>query len=48
MRKTKPLAVPEKIYEAAEAEAKRRRKKSGDLIRWSDVVHEILRKHFKL
>ena len=48
MRKAKNIQLPEPIWKAAEAEAKRRRKKSGDLIRWSDIVHEILVKHFQL
>jgi hypothetical protein len=47
MRKTKPFQVPESIWKAAEAEAKRRRKKTGDLIRWTDIVNEILAKHLK-
>jgi hypothetical protein len=45
MRKTKPFQVPEQIWKAAEEKAKERRKKTGALIRWSDIIHEILAEH---
>lgn len=46
MRKSKPYQVPEHIWKACETEAKKRRKKTGDLVRWSDVLLEKLNKQF--
>lgn len=42
MAKTKPYQVPESIWKAAEARARRRRKVSGEDIRWTDVIREAL------
>jgi len=46
MRKSKPFQVPQEIWQAAEKEAKERRKKTGALIRWSDIIHEVLTARF--
>lgn len=40
-RKSKSAQIPERIYSACESEAARRRKRSGKLIRWTDVLFEI-------
>jgi hypothetical protein len=36
----KQMWIPGEIVVAAEAEAQRRRKKTGELVRWSDIVNE--------
>ena len=47
MRKSKMYQVPEAIVEAAEKQAKERRKRSGALVRWSDIIREVLVAHFQ-
>jgi len=46
--KHKSAAIPIDIYEACEAEARRRRKHTGDSIAWTTVLYEILRKSLNL
>lgn len=44
MRKSKPFQMPERIWRAAEAKARERRRLTGEMVRWTDVIHEILAK----
>jgi len=37
-RKSKPAQIPSHIYAACESEAAKRRKRTGKLIRWTDVL----------
>lgn len=37
-RKSKPAQIPHHIYAACEAEAQRRRKRTGKLVRWTNVL----------
>ncbi len=45
--KYKTAAVPNHIHRACETEAIRRRKRTGKLIRWTDILFEIAEKHLK-
>jgi len=45
MAKTKPYQVPKPLADRAESEARRRRKKTGNAVLWSQVVTETLDKH---
>lgn len=40
-RRSKSAQIPVHIFDACESEAKKRRKKTGKLIRWTDVLFEI-------
>ena len=44
-RKSKSAQVPVRIYNACEGEAARRRKRTGKLVRWTDVLFESAAKH---
>ena len=43
----KPYQVPEHIAEVAEKEAKKRRKKKGEDVKWSEVIREVLENWLK-
>jgi hypothetical protein len=43
----RPYRVPHHLAEKAEAEARRRCKKTGEPIRWTDIIREVLEKHLK-
>ena len=44
----KPIKIPHHIYTACEAEAVRRRKKTGKLIYWTAVLFEAVEKSLSL
>ena len=44
----KPIKIPHHIYAACEAEAIRRRKKTGKLIYWTAVLFEAAKKSLDL
>jgi len=43
-RKSKPAQIPSHIYSACEAEAQRQRKRSGELVRWTDILFDAVQK----
>lgn len=43
-RKSKPAQIPDHIYQACEREARRRRKSSGKLVRWTDILFSAAEK----
>lgn len=43
IERARPIKMPADICRAAESEATRRRKKTGALVRWTDVIFERLR-----
>jgi len=45
MAKSKPYQCPKPIADRAESEARRRRKKTGEAILWSQIVTECLDNH---
>jgi len=47
-RKSKSAQVPAHIYNACEAEAVKRRKKTGKMIRWTDILFETVEKSLGL
>ena len=48
MKKSKPFQVPEVIWQAAEQIAQERRQQTGAMVRWTDIIHKILRKALKV
>ena len=45
MKKSKPFQMPESIWRAAEQIARDRRKLTGEMCRWTDVIHKILNRY---
>jgi len=43
-RKSKSAQIPSHIYAACEAEARRRRKRTAEMVRWTDVLFEVAEK----
>jgi hypothetical protein len=46
--RTKSAQIPSHIFNACEAEAARRRKKTGKIIRWTDILFEAVEKQLHI
>jgi hypothetical protein len=44
----KPYQCPIELYAKLEAEAARKRKATGKMIRWTDILRKILEQYFKI